>query len=106
MLFAGCMVFERRREVFGREGTDLHLTEPGRYLVTLVFYASMFQKIPKALAYTGTGVSAALAAKLQSFLPLAPFVRKGVSVGRRKRGPSRLRSHAALIGWHAECVRS
>jgi hypothetical protein len=53
------------KSVFDQNGTDLHLTEPGRYFVTLVFYACMFQKSPQGLGYAAAGVSAEQAAKLQ-----------------------------------------
>ena len=51
--------------VFDQNGTDLHLTEAGRYFITLVFYACMFQKSPQGLAYVPTAAPADQAAKLQ-----------------------------------------
>ena len=46
-------------------GTDDHLTSEGRYLVTLVFYASMFQRNPAGLPHANTNLSDAQAAALQ-----------------------------------------
>jgi hypothetical protein len=46
-------------------GSDLHLTNEGRYLVALVFYASMFQLSPDGLPHPGTKLTDAQAAALQ-----------------------------------------
>lgn len=37
-------------QIFLDGGTDVHLTRPGQYFVTLVFYASMFQRDPSTTA--------------------------------------------------------
>jgi hypothetical protein len=47
-------------------GTDLHLTNEGRYLVTLVFYASMFQRNPVGLPHPDTTLTDAQAAAFQN----------------------------------------
>jgi hypothetical protein len=67
--------------IFDQNGTDLHLTEPGRYFVTLVFYACMFQKSPQGIEYAGTGVSAVQAAKLQeiAWKTVSTYAPSGVS---------------------------
>jgi hypothetical protein len=53
-------------QIYAANGTDIHLTKPGAYLVTLVFYACMFQKSPEGLAPEASfGVSNELAARLQ-----------------------------------------
>ena len=46
-------------------GSDLHLTNEGRYLVALVFYASMFQVSPIGLPHPGTTLTDAQAAAFQ-----------------------------------------
>ncbi len=46
-------------------GSDLHLTNEGRYLVALVFYASMFQVSPNGLPHPGTILTDDQAAALQ-----------------------------------------
>ena len=51
---------------FGQNGTDSHLTDDGRYFISLVFEACMFQRTPQGLPWTGTTLSAAQAATLQS----------------------------------------
>ncbi|HEX6243109.1 MAG TPA: chitobiase/beta-hexosaminidase C-terminal domain-containing protein [Polyangiales bacterium] len=53
-------------QIYAANGTDIHLTKPGAYLVTLVFYACMFQKSPEGLVPEASfGVSGALATQLQ-----------------------------------------
>jgi hypothetical protein len=52
-------------DLFDEGGTDIHLTDAGRYFVTLVFYGSMFAKSPVGLASTGLGVSAEEAMVMQ-----------------------------------------
>jgi hypothetical protein len=47
---------------FSNGGTDNHLTDAGRYVVALVFYASMFKMDPRALADTNLGTPATLTA--------------------------------------------
>jgi len=47
-------------------GTDDHLTNEGRYFVTLVFYAAMFQRNPAGLAHPRTNLTDAQAAVLQA----------------------------------------
>jgi hypothetical protein len=51
--------------VFSRGGTDPHLTAEGRWFVTLVFYACMFQRDPTGLTHAGTSLTPAQAAALQ-----------------------------------------
>jgi hypothetical protein len=51
--------------VFSRGGTDTHLTPEGRWFVTLVFYACMFQRDPTGLSHSGTRLTAAQARALQ-----------------------------------------
>jgi hypothetical protein len=50
---------------FAENGTEVHLTDPGRYFVTLVFYASMLQRDPRGLGFANMGVTAAQATKFQ-----------------------------------------
>lgn len=53
-------------QVFAANGTDVHLTKPGAYFVTLVFYACMFQKSPEGTTPDPSfGVSKEQAARLQ-----------------------------------------
>jgi hypothetical protein len=47
---------------FSNNGTDNHLTDAGRYVVALVFYSSMFQRDPRALADTNLGTPATVTA--------------------------------------------
>jgi hypothetical protein len=47
-------------------GTDDHLTSDGRYFVTLVFYAAMFQQSPAGLQHANTTLTDAQAAVLQN----------------------------------------
>jgi hypothetical protein len=51
--------------IFEEGGTDIHLTAPGRWFVTLVFYACMFEKNPLGVAYSDTGLTAEQAAELE-----------------------------------------
>jgi hypothetical protein len=51
---------------FSNGGTDNHLTAEGRWYVTLVFYAVMFQRDPAGLPATGTSLTPAQAAALQA----------------------------------------
>jgi hypothetical protein len=51
--------------VFSRGGTDPHLTPEGRWFVTLVFYACMFQRDPAGLSASGTRLTRDQAAALQ-----------------------------------------
>jgi hypothetical protein len=46
-------------------GTDDHLTNEGRYFVTLIFYSAMFQRSPAGLPHGNTNLSDAQAAALQ-----------------------------------------
>jgi len=46
-------------------GPDDHLTYEGRYLATLVFYASMFKRNPAGLAHANTNLTDAQATVLQ-----------------------------------------
>ena len=46
-------------------GTDDHLSADGRYYVTLVFYACMFNRSPEGLPHAGTNLTDAQAAVLQ-----------------------------------------
>jgi hypothetical protein len=46
-------------------GSDDHLTNEGCYMVTLVFYASMFQRNPAGLPHPNTTLTDLQAAKLQ-----------------------------------------
>jgi len=50
--------------IFDQGGTDVHLTAAGRWFITLVFYACMFQKSSTGVGYEDTGLNAAQAAKL------------------------------------------
>jgi hypothetical protein len=53
-------------QIFAANGTDVHLTKPGAYFVTLVFHACMFQKTPEGTQPDATfGVSKEQAARLQ-----------------------------------------
>jgi hypothetical protein len=50
-------------EIFAENGTDLHLTDKGAYLITAVFYASLFQSPPPAGALdASSGLSSEQAA--------------------------------------------
>jgi Fn3 associated len=52
--------------IFLQGGADIHLTVPGAYLISLVFYASMFQVSPEGLPNeTGGALSAEQAAVFQ-----------------------------------------
>jgi hypothetical protein len=51
-----------RASIFDQGGTDIHLSAAGRWFVTLVFYACMFQKNPAGVAYDDSGLNAAQAA--------------------------------------------
>jgi hypothetical protein len=51
---------------FSNGGTDNHLTAEGRWYVTLVFYAAMFQRDPAGLPHAGTSLTDAQAAALQA----------------------------------------
>jgi hypothetical protein len=51
---------------FSLGGTDDHPTAEGRYFVSLVFYAVMFQRDPAGLPHAGTALTAAQAAALQA----------------------------------------
>jgi hypothetical protein len=49
---------------FGENGNDVHLLKSGRWFISLVFYACMFQKDPSRLAYAESGLTAVQAKKL------------------------------------------
>jgi hypothetical protein len=51
---------------FSNGGTNNHLTSEGRWYVTLVFYAAMFQRDPAGLPPAGTSLTDAQAAALQA----------------------------------------
>ncbi len=51
--------------VFDQGGTDIHLTAPGRWFITLVFYACMFRQSPVGVPYDDTGLNADQAAMLE-----------------------------------------
>jgi Chitobiase/beta-hexosaminidase C-terminal domain len=50
--------------IFDQGGTDVHLTAAGRWFITLVFDACMFQKSSLGVGYEDTGLSTEQAAKL------------------------------------------
>src|SRR5260221_9892916 len=51
--------------IFDQGGTDIHLTAPGRWFITLVFYACMFKQTPVGAGYDQTGLTAEQATKLE-----------------------------------------
>jgi hypothetical protein len=66
----------------GVPGDDDHCTDEGRYFVSLVFYACMFQRDPRGLPHAGTRLTDAQAAVMQqvvldtvSAYPLSGFAR-------------------------------
>jgi hypothetical protein len=54
--------------VFDQGGADVHLAAPGRWFITLVFYACMFQRSPVGVTYENTGLSAEQAGKLEQIV--------------------------------------
>jgi hypothetical protein len=50
---------------FSDNGTDLHLTNEGRYLVSLTFYVSMFKADPRGFPHSNTSLTDAQALALQ-----------------------------------------
>jgi hypothetical protein len=74
--------------IFARSGTDSHLTPEGRWFVTQVFYACMFQRDPAGLSASGTRLTPAQASALQRVVWETVIGYPWSGVGRPGRGRS------------------
>jgi hypothetical protein len=54
-----------KKSIFEAGGTDIHLTAPGAWFMTVVFYECMFQKNPAGVSFENAGLTAEQAGVLE-----------------------------------------